>query len=89
MSRTVTVDYTESLLIAVIRKPTLSTSRIKAVMEVWASAAFDTSVGVVICARVLSHLNEFDPLVTEDRLDVLSDNKERETCKLCESTSTY
>ena len=75
MSRTVTVDYTESLLIAVIRKPTLSTSRVKAVMEVWASAAFDTSVGVVICAPVLSHLNELYPLVTEDRFDVLSDNR--------------
>ena len=84
-----TVGYTESLLIAVSKKPALSTFRHASVMESLDECCLGTREGDVICAPVLSHLNEFDPLVTEDRLDVLSDNRERETCKLCESISTY
>ncbi len=38
---------------------------------------------------VHSHLKSLDPLVTEDKFDVLSDNGVRAICELCESASTY
>ena len=57
-------------------------------MDVWTSADFGTRVGSVISAPVHSHLKSLDPLVTEDKFDVLSDNGVSDTCKLCESTRT-
>ena len=57
MSWTVTVGYTESLLIAVSKKPALSTFRHASVMESLDDCRLGTRVGVVIWAPVLSHLN--------------------------------
>ncbi len=42
----------------------------------------------MISAPVDSHLKSLDPLVTEDKFDVLSDNGVSDTYKLCESTRT-
>ena len=42
----------------------------------------------MISAPVDSHLKSLDPLVTEDKFDVLSDNGVRYTGKHCESAGT-
>jgi hypothetical protein len=57
-------------------------------MDVRTCADFGTRVGSVISAPVHSHLKSLDPLVTEDKFDVLSDARVRYTGKHCESTRT-
>ena len=57
-------------------------------MDVRTCADFGTRVGRVISAPVHSHLKSLDPLVTEDKFDVLSDDGVSDTCKVCESTRT-
>ena len=57
-------------------------------LDVRTCADFGTRVGSVNSAPVDSHLKSLDPLVTEDKFDVLSDTGVRYTGKHCESAGT-
>mgnify|MGYP002803909575 FL=1 len=65
------------------------TSRMSHVrLDVRTCADFGTRVGSVSSALVDSHLKSLDPLVTEDKFDVLSDTGVRYTCTHFASAGT-